>query len=330
MSTEAWMVIGSNSFSGSNFIRYALAQGTAVTAVSRSGEYPTCYLPYKWESSSNLAFHQLDMNHDIAAIVQLVKDKRITRVVNFAALGMVGESWLYPTDYYNTNVVAQVKLHDELRKVDHLERYVHISTPEVYGSTTGMVMEDVPFNPSTPYAVSRAACDLHLQSFYENYDFPVVWTRAANVYGPGQQAYRIVPRTILCAKLGMKLKLHGGGQSVRSFIHINDVAAATYRIACKGETGSVYHLSTERFIAIAELVDLICKHLDVATQDLVEVTDERPGKDHAYFLESSRVRQEFDWSDQVTLEDGIQETIEWVDRWLAEIQQHPLDYQHKS
>ena len=96
-----------------------------------------------------------------------------------------------------------------------------------YGSCSGLVDENHPFSPSTPYATSRAACDMHLLNFFKNYNFPVVFTRAANVYGPGQQLYRIIPRTILFIKLGKKLQLHGGGKSLRSFIHIRDVAEAT-------------------------------------------------------------------------------------------------------
>ena len=90
-----------------------------------------------------------------------------------------------------------MKLHDGLRKFDWLKRYVHISTPEVYGSCEGLVKEDNPFSPSTPYAVSRAAADMSLLSFIKAYNFPVVFTRAANVYGEHQQLYRIIPRTIL-------------------------------------------------------------------------------------------------------------------------------------
>ena len=107
--------------------------------------------------------------------------------------------------------MAQVALHDVLREKTYLQKYVHVSTPEVYGSTDGgWIKEHNHFAPSTPYAVSRAACDLHLQSFYEAYGFPVVFTRAANVYGPGQQLYRIIPRTLLSTRTGKPMKLHGG------------------------------------------------------------------------------------------------------------------------
>ncbi len=118
--------------------------------------------------------------------------------------------------------------------IDCLERYVHVTTPEVYGSTDGWVREDAPFNPSTPYAVSRAAGDMSLRTYFANYRFPVVFTRAANVYGPGQQLYRIIPRTILAAMGGQKLRLDGGGKSVRVFIHMRDVSDATLKIALSG------------------------------------------------------------------------------------------------
>ena len=180
-------------------------------------------------------------------IKKLIMSRKPEYIVNFAAQGMVAESWLNPEHWYQTNVVSQVKLHDEIRKVDCIKKYVHISTPEAYGSTDGgWLKENYNFSPSTPYAVSRAACDLHLLSFYKAYSFPVVFTRAANVYGPAQQLYRIIPRTMLSARLGRKLNLHGGGISVRSFIHMEDVSSATYKISLQGNIGETYHISTKQ------------------------------------------------------------------------------------
>ena len=144
---------------------------------------------------------------------------------------MVAQSWLYPEHWYQTNVVANVRFHDRLRGRAGCASTFMSPHFEVYGSTSGLIDETAPFNPSTPYAASRAACDLHLRTFLNQYKFPVAWTRAANVYGPGQQLYRIIPRTILSVRLGQKLSLHGGGHSVRSFIHIRDVADATLRIS---------------------------------------------------------------------------------------------------
>ncbi len=190
------------------------------------------FLPYKWQKRpGKVRFQRIDLNHDLDALKALLAAERPTHVVNFAAQSMVGESWLNPDHWMMTNVVSTVRLHELLRNYDGLERYVHVTTPEVYGSTEGWVTEDAPFNPSTPYAVSRAAGDMSLRTYFANYQFPVVFTRAANVYGPGQQLYRIVPRTIVAAMGGQKLRLDGGGKSVRVFIHMTDVSDATLKIA---------------------------------------------------------------------------------------------------
>ena len=126
----------------------------------------------------------------------------------------------------------------------NLKKYVQITTPEVYGSTANWINENAEFNPSTPYAVSRAASDMSLKAYINSFDFPAVFTRAANVYGPGQQLYRIIPRTIYSLKFGEKLQLHGGGKSERSFIHINDVCRATMQIMLNAKIGETYHIST--------------------------------------------------------------------------------------
>ena len=242
---------------------------------------------------------------------------------------MVGESWADPGDWFTTNVVSTVKLHDELRKCDFLQRYVHISTPEVYGSCSGFVKEDFQFNPSTPYAVSRAAADMSLKTFSETYNFPVVTTRAANVYGPCQQLYRIIPRTILFILLGRKLQLHGGGTSTRSFIHIGDVSDATWRIMEGGKNGDTYHISTNDVISIRDLVSHICTRLNVRFEDHVEIVGERLGKDSAYHLESSKVRAELKWQNQINFDQGLDECIAWVTENFEALRAQPYDYVHK-
>jgi len=186
-----------------------------------------------------------------------------------------------------------------------------------------------PFNPSTPYAVSRAAADMSLKTFFSAYRFPVVFTRAANVFGPGQRLYRIIPRAILFIKLGRKLQLHGGGQSERSFIHARDVADATERIMRDGVPGEAYHISTNRVISIRNLVQLICERMKARFEDCVEVVGERLGKDAAYQLDSSKLRAQLGWKDRISLEQGIDETMVWVERWLPDLKQQPLDYVHK-
>lgn len=330
-SLDGTLVLGSNSFSGASFAAHLMRQGASVIGVSRSAEPHPAFLPYRWQPMpGSFRFHRLDLNADLDAIVELVRRERPRHIVNFAAQSMVAESWIHPDHWFMTNVVSTVRLHEALRRFDFLQNYVHVTTPEVYGSTTGTIAEDAPFNPSTPYAVSRAAGDMSLRSYFARYGFPVTFTRAANVFGAGQQLYRIVPRTILSIKAGRKLKLHGGGTSERSFIHIGDVARATELVATQGRPGESYHISTGRIVTIRELVATICTRLGVLIEDHVEVSGERPGKDAAYRLDSGKLRTELGWHDEVTLEDGVDEVIAWADRYLSELATMSWDYEHRA
>lgn len=326
---ETTLIIGSNSFSGATFADIALAQGGKVIGTSRSAEPNDAFLPYKWHDHKNFTFHELDLNRHLKELTELIRDIKPTYVVNFAAQSMVGESWQNPGDWFMTNAVSTIKFHDELRKCNFLKRYVHVSTPEVYGSCSGFVQEDFVFNPSTPYAVSRAAADMSLRTFHTAYNFPVVTTRAANVYGPGQQLYRIIPRTILFVLLGRKLQLHGGGISTRSFIHMRDVCDATWKIMKDGKSGQTYHISTNEVISIRGLVERICTKLNAVFDDHVEFVGDRIGKDSAYHLDSKKIRNELGWKDKISLDQGLDECIEWVKSNLDVLKQLPFDYIHK-
>jgi len=340
MNSEQILVIGSNSFSGSHFVAEALRQGHWVCGVSRSQEPESVFLPYRWPdgtsglplaTANNFTFQAIDLNSQLDELIVLIDQVRPSIVVNFAAQGMVAESWLNPTHWYTTNVVSQVALHDALRQRQFLKKYVHVTTPEVYGSTDGgWIREHNHFLPSTPYAVSRAACDLHLQSFQKAYGFPVVFTRAANVYGPGQQLYRIIPRALLSARTGKPMQLHGGGYSERCFIHIHDVVKATLQLAFEAEPGTTWHLSTREAISIRALVERICARCSVEFGDVVEESGERLGKDHSYLLDSTSMREAFGWSDQVSLDAGLSETLAWVDDHLDHLNSRPWTYQHKA
>ena len=326
------LVIGSNSYTGAAFIDHALSEGHEVVGVSRSDELNPVFLPYHWGPAERLkkfSFLRMDLNENAEEIGRLAREQNLAWVANFAAQSMVAESWLTPVHWYQTNVVANVRLHEELRKWDGLKKYLHVTTPEVYGSCSGVVREDAPFNPSTPYAASRAACDLHLMTFFKRYKFPVVFTRAANVYGPGQQLYRIVPRAALFSRIQKRLPLHGGGHSTRAFIHGKDVAVASLAILDRGQSGQVYHLSTDRFIAIRDLVAMIAQKTGSSFEKLAEVTEDRPGKDAAYLLDSTRAKQELKWAPAIDLEAGVDSVIRWIDQNLATLRTLPDHYIHK-
>jgi dTDP-glucose 4,6-dehydratase len=324
------LVLGSNSFSATSFVDYLLSESYKVIGIGRSDEVSPVFRRYGNNTNlANFSFARIDMNEGAEEIAGIVQKNQVKYVFNFAAQSMVAQSWDYPEDWYQTNVVALAKLGNLLIKEKTIEKFIHFTTPEVYGSTNGWLKESFDFAPSTPYATSRAAGDWHLRSLFDNYGFPVVFTRAANVYGPGQQLYRIIPRTVLSALTGQKLPLHGGGKSIRSFIHIDDVSSALEAIMKNGKSGDSYHISTDAMTSIFELVTTLANLLNVDVEELVERGPERPGKDFAYQLSSEKVRTELGWKDMIDLDSGLADTLEWAKLHLGDLRKLPFEYEHK-
>jgi dTDP-glucose 4,6-dehydratase len=326
------LVIGSNSFSGASFIDFLLVKKYSVIGINRSIQPNNVFLPYSSNinKAEKFVFYQLDINNNLDEIISLINQEKPEYIFNFAAQSMVAESWEFPEQWFTTNAVSTTKLFNKLKDCKFIKKYVHVTTPEVYGSCSGYITESTPYNPSTPYAASRAAGDMSLKTFVDNYNFPAVSTRAANVYGPGQQLYRIIPRTILYIRQGKKLQLHGGGHSERSFIHINDVSDSTLKIALHGVIGETYHISTKSSITIRNLVNLICNKMSVAFDEQVDIVDDRPGKDAAYLLNSEKLRDSLDWKDVIGLEQGVEEVIKWIDSNIDILEKEVDYYIHKQ
>jgi dTDP-glucose 4,6-dehydratase len=327
LSNQSILVLGSNSFSGSSFAS-RLPQNWSKHLVFRT-PLPSNLFSAKILMNEGDTLTQWNLNEDSEKILELVQREKITTVVNFAAQSMVGESWDRPEDWYEANVMSFSKLLNKFRKQEQLNKFIHFSTPEVYGSTTGPVKENFNFAPNTPYAISRAASDWHLKALHENFGFPVIFTRAANVYGEHQRLYRVIPRVIISALSGERFPLQGGGKSIRSFIHIDDVSDALITILKDGKIGDSYHISTNELITIYDLVSMIAEKLNVRINDLAKITPDRSGKDFAYQLDSKKIRSELGWMDKILLSSGIDRTIHWVEQNLDELKTHPLIYEHK-
>ena len=327
------LVIGSNSFTGGHFIKHLLDTTRAqVTGVSRSPEYSPVFLPYhgRGAGTGRFRFEQIDVNRGFNQLADLCDTIRPQVVVNYAAQGEVRNSWKWPEQWYETNCLAVVRLAEFLKTRKYLRKYVAVSTPEVYGTTGNKIKECTTYAPSTPYAASKLAGDLHLLALHKRNGFPVVFTRAANLYGIHQQLYRIIPRTIIYAKLGRKLELHGNGRAERSFIHAHDVAAMTKLIIENGQDGETYHLAPDDGTrTIASIVEAICNWTDTHYENLVEPVDENFGQDDRFSLDNQKVKRDLGWSQLISFEDGVHETIQWIsDNWDF-IREQPLDYLHK-
>jgi len=324
------VVIGANSFSGAHFVDLLLEnKHNDVVGIDRTPKCPL-FLPYLRHSQERFTYHDLDLNTNNDAIVELLVATKPDYIVNFAALSEVAPSWQHPEQWYRTNVVALTKMINGIKALSGLKRYVHISSPEVYGTCEGVVGEDAPFNPSTPYAASKAAADMSLKTFFKNFAFPVVFMRATNVYGPHQQLFKIIPRTVIFAKLGKRIPLHGGGVAVKSYIHIKDVSRGYLAGMLLGRPGEIYHLSPDGGVAVKDAVQMICNELGQQFSDVVEVVEERLGQDKAYVIDSTKARAEFGWYPVISLAQGMKEVVDWVEKYWSEIQIQPLDYIHQA
>jgi dTDP-glucose 4,6-dehydratase len=329
---EKILVIGSNSFSGQDFVDLALDDPEhRVIGVSRSAHKHDFMLAYKARPDlSRFAFHQIDLNRDVAKLIALIDAERPDYIVNFAAQSEVAPSWQHPEHWFQTNTVALSLMVKELVKRKFIKSYLHVSSPEAYGSCVGTVAETTPDNPSTPYAASKAAADMLLSVFQKQYGFPLVTVRATNVYGARQQLFKIIPRTAIYVRTGRKIQLHGGGVAVKSYIHIRDVSRGELAMLKKGEMGERYHLSPDAGTAVRDLVRTICERMGKRFEDCVEIAPERPGQDAAYVIDSTKARQAFGWKPRIGLTEGLGDVTQWVDTHWDAIQREPLDYIHKA
>ena len=325
------IVIGSNSFSGSDFIDLLLEEKRfSVVGLSRSPEKTALFLPYKRHKDADYKFYQLDLNKDMKKIIELVDSFKPDYIVNFAAQSEVAPSWENPGQWFQTNAVSITELANALKDRKFLKRYVHISSPEVYGACIGVVKEDARLNPSTPYAASKAAGDLSLFTFVKNFNFPLVMIRSTNIYGAHQQLFKIIPRSVIYIKSGKTIELHGGGEAVKSYIHIRDISRGELAAMEKGRSGEIYHLSPDQGIAVKDVVRIICEKMKVAFNKATKVVAERLGQDAAYIIDSTKARREFGWKPVISMKEGLAGVVDWVERNWDEIRKEPLAYVHKA
>ena len=324
------VVIGSNSFSGSDFIDLLLeSENNQVLGISRSPEKSELFLPYKSQKSKLFTFKRADLNTETKKVFQIIDLFQPEFIVNFAAQSEVAPSWEHPDHWFETNAVAIVKLGNFLKDKKYLKRYVHVSSPEVYGTCVGRVVESHPINPSTPYAASKAAGDLFLFTLVKNFNFPLVMIRSTNVYGAHQQLFKIIPRTIIYIKQNKTIELHGGGKAIKSYIHIRDVSQGELIAMEKGKIGEIYHISPDLGISVRNVVKLICKKMKIPFTKATKVGPERLGQDKAYVIDSTKIRK-LGWKPKISIDQGIATVIEWVEKNWNTILKNPHHYIHKQ
>ena len=256
--------------------------------------------------------HLIDALHGYFGVLDT---ERPDVIVNFAAQGEGAASFGADAHlFYRTNTLGLVQLVEGLRTRSYLKKFIQIGSSEVYGSVEQPSRETDCPRPTSPYSVSKAAFDQHLEIMHRIHGFPANVVRPSNAYCPGQQLHRIIPKAILCALGETKLKLQGGGRAEKSYMHSDDLSRGIMAVIEKGDAGLVYNCGSDFPMNIREIVNLVAEACGVSYTTLVEEVPDRVGQDSRYWIDSSRLK-ELGWKPEVTLQDGIRGMVEWVKKY---------------
>ncbi len=243
-------------------------------------------------------------------------------VVNFAAESHVDRSIKDPEIFIKSNVLGtQVLLNAALN--EGIEKYVQISTDEVYGSLgqTGYFTEETPLQPNSPYSASKASGDLITRAYYQTFEMPVNITRCSNNYGPYQFPEKLIPLMISNALENKDLPVYGDGKNIRDWLHVYDHCTAIDMVLHDGKPGEVYNIGGNNEKKNIDIVKLILKYLD-KDDSLIKFVDDRLGHDRRYAIDSTKIQEELGWKPKYTFETGIKETIEWYlenQEWMEQV-----------
>ena len=319
------LVTGGAGFIGSAVVRLAIARGHTVVNVDAL-TYAACLDNLASVAEhTNYAFEQVDIRN--RAVLDAVFTKYAPdAVMHLAAESHVDRSIDGPKDFIETNVKGTFNMLEAARSYWQSQgkpesfRFHHISTDEVFGSLgpTGMFTEDTPYDPRSPYSASKASSDHLVRAWRETYGLPVVLTNCSNNYGPYHFPEKLIPVVILNALAGKPLPIYGDGENMRDWLYVEDHADALLLVLEKGALGRSYNIGGENERTNLELVKTLCGILDYlhprdegSYTDLITFVTDRPGHDARYAIDPSRIRNELGWRPSVTLEEGLEKTVQW-------------------
>lgn len=306
------LVTGGLGFIGSNFIKhifnkydyhihnvdlktYAASYGNISEEINRSGRY---------------SLSICDIN-DTARLRNLIHKNNINYIVNFAAESHVDNSINNSTPFIHTNINGTHSLLTLLHDCPSIEKYLQVSTDEVYGSLTeedDAFTENTPMQANSPYSASKASADLLCRSFYETYDYPILITRCSNNYGPNQHEEKLIPLMIKNAKTGEKLPVYGDGRNIRDWIHVSDHCSGIDAVLHGGKIGEVYNIGGKNEVRNIDIVKTILKLLD-KDESQIEFVKDRLGHDWRYAIDTSKIQDELNWTPGVAFEVGLKELL---------------------
>ena len=234
---------------------------------------------------------------------------RCDLVVNFAAESFVDRSISDANPFLVSNIRGAFTVLDIITK--QKKRMLQISTDEVFGSlSSNTATEESKLNPSSPYAATKAAAELLINSYRVTYDSDVIITRCTNNYGPRQFSEKLIPKTIILAKQGQNIPIYGNGKNIRDWIHVDDHCNGILSLLLDGKSGQSYNISANNEIDNVTIVKIILEIMG-KSEDLIEYVEDRPGHDFRYSMSSNKISKEYGWKPKIGFEEGIEKTIEW-------------------
>jgi dTDP-glucose 4,6-dehydratase len=316
------LVTGGCGFIGSNFVHYLLETDANIQVVN----FDCLTYAGNLANLADLAGHPRYrfIKGDITdrEQVRAALAVGIEAVFNFAAESHVDRSIHDSAPFVRTNVLGTQVLLDAVREFG-VERYLQISTDEVYGSLgpDGLFKEETPLAPNSPYAASKAAADLFVLSYIHTFQTPALLTRCSNNYGPFQFPEKIIPLFIANLLHGEPVPVYGDGLHVRDWIHVRDHCSAINEVWRRGRIGEVYNIGGRCERTNLELTHTLLEVMD-KPQSLIRHVKDRPGHDRRYAMDCSKIERELGWRPAIRFDDGLRATVQWYVEhmdWVAHI-----------
>ncbi len=326
------LVTGGAGFIGSDLVRRLARSSRAKLSVVDSLTYAGDLKRIETVLPA-IAFYQVDIV-DRPALEKVFAQESPQVVIHYAAETHVDRSIVSPEKFIQTNVIGTFNLL-QLSLEYKVQKFVHISTDEVYGelSLTGpeKFREDYPLRPNSPYSASKASAELLVRSYIKTYKFPAVIVRASNAYGPWQYPEKLIPLSIVRLVFDQKVPIYGTGKNVRTWLYVEDFTEAVIQILEKAPIGEIYNVgSTEEkpnLEVVKELLRLLNK-----SENLIEFVPDRPGHDLRYAVDTTKIERDLGWRPRISFQEGLKKTVEWylshLD-WLLEKKSAVEAFSHK-
>jgi dTDP-glucose 4,6-dehydratase len=325
--SKTYMIFGGGGSFGIHTAFYLLehAKPKRVVGVGRNPLRPE---PFSLgiDKQPGYEYHAYHVTYEMDLLLELVDSIKPEIIVNYAAQGEGAVSWKHSWRFFETNSMALAKLCEELMKRDWLERFIQISTSEMYGSVDHAVNENEPIKPTSPYGASKVAFDMYLVSVHRFLKFPMNIIRPSNAYCPGQLPHRVIPKAIICGLTGQKLPLQGGGKAEKSYIHARDLGRAIHLVAEKAPLGTIYNAGPAEPTSIRRVVELCAEALGMPFEKLCEMAPDRLGQDSRYWLDSSAIKRDVGWEAKIGWKEGLGEMVAWGRKYLDQLRTWPTTY----